>query len=51
MPKRTNTELAAHDVLAIIKGMVDAAGERGELDPHPLEERVIRAVFGYLQIS
>lgn len=41
-------ELAAHDVLAIIRGMVDGAGERGEDDPVALAARVRRAVFGYL---
>lgn len=36
------------DVIAIIRGMVDAAGERDERDAPPLVERVQRAVFGYL---
>jgi AcrR family transcriptional regulator len=40
--------MLAGDVLAIIKGMVDAAGQRGETDADRLEQRVIRAVFGYL---
>jgi len=40
--------VAAFDVLAIVKGIVDAAGERGETDPQHLEHRVCRAVFGYL---
>jgi AcrR family transcriptional regulator len=43
-----NAEVVALDVLAIVKGMVDAAGERGETEPAPLEQRVCRAVFGYL---
>jgi AcrR family transcriptional regulator len=51
MPLIANPKLAAYDVLAIVKGMVDAAGERGELDASPLEARVTRAVFGYLQIK
>jgi AcrR family transcriptional regulator len=38
----------ARDILAMVKGMVDAAGERGETDPRDLERRVRRAVFGYL---
>jgi AcrR family transcriptional regulator len=41
-------EVAAHDVLAIVKGMVDAAGERQETNAQQLELRVRRAVFGYL---
>jgi hypothetical protein len=34
--------------VAIIKGMVDAAGVRGEIDQRQLAGRVRRAVFGYL---
>ncbi|MCW2397926.1 TetR/AcrR family transcriptional regulator [Sphingobium sp. B2D3C] len=41
-------ETAAQDVLAILKGMVDAAGQRGERDQVTLGRRVRRAVFGYL---
>ena len=40
--------IAAQDVLAIIKGMVDTAGERGELDQKALVGRVCRAVYGYI---
>jgi len=43
-----NMKEAAFDLLAIAKGMVDAAGERGETDAHHLEKRVRRAVYGYL---
>jgi AcrR family transcriptional regulator len=43
-----DAEILAGDVLAIIRGMVDAAGQRGETDADRLEQRVIRAVFGYL---
>ena len=46
--QQPDPELAAQDVLAIIKGMVDAAGERGELDQRSLGVRVCRAVYGYL---
>ena len=46
-----NAEIVARDVLAIVKGMVDAAGERGETEAAALEERVGRAVFGYLKIA
>jgi AcrR family transcriptional regulator len=45
-----NVEIAAFDVLAIVKGMVDAAGEREETNALQLERRVRRAVFGYLGI-
>jgi AcrR family transcriptional regulator len=47
-PGHGHPELAAADVMAIIKGMVDAAGERGENDIDGLEARVRAAVFGYL---
>lgn len=39
------------DLLAIIKGMVDAAGAHGERDASGLVGRVSRAVFGYLDGS
>lgn len=48
LPRQPNSEAAAQDVMAIIKGMVDAAGEAGELDQRELSIRVQRAVFGYL---
>jgi AcrR family transcriptional regulator len=38
----------AEDILAITKGMIDAAGQRDERDDRPLRRRVERAVFGYL---
>ena len=40
--------LVSEDLLAIVKGMVDAAGQRGEIDAPALRRRVERAVFGYL---
>lgn len=42
---------AEADMLAIIKGMVDAAGERGERHIAPLVRRVLRALNGYLGIA
>jgi AcrR family transcriptional regulator len=48
LPPQDCVTVAAADVFAIVKGIVDAAGERGEIDPHALERRVGRAVFGYL---
>ncbi|WP_278495660.1 TetR/AcrR family transcriptional regulator [Pantoea vagans] len=49
LPQQPDPDLAAKDVLAIIKGMVDAAGERGEHDRNALDSRVSRAVHGYLE--
>lgn len=46
--RQGDPETAAQDVLAILKGMVDAAGQRGERDQVTLRGRVRRAVFGYL---
>ena len=40
---------AVEDLLAIVKGIVDAAGQRGERDAASLTTRVGRAVFGYLE--
>lgn len=42
---------ASRDVMAIIKGMVDAAGVYGETDQEGLAKRVKRAVFGYLRLE
>lgn len=47
-PRHAQPELAAADLLAIVRGMVDAAGERGETDLPALEHRLQAAVFGYL---
>lgn len=47
-PRHANPEVAAGDLLAIIRGMADAAGERGESDIENLERRLRAAVFGYL---
>ena len=41
-------DVVANDVAAIIRGIVDTAGERGDIDPHALTRRVRRAVLGYL---
>ncbi|WP_397449161.1 TetR/AcrR family transcriptional regulator [Pseudomonas sp. NA-150] len=48
-PPISDIDTVADDVLAIVRGMIDAAGERGELDAQSLERRVMRAVLGYLQ--
>lgn len=46
----TNAEkdLASDDVFAIVRGMVDSAGMRGETDAANLSTRIRRAVHGYL---
>jgi AcrR family transcriptional regulator len=41
--------VAAADVLVIVRGMTDAAGERGEADVGQLQRRIEAAVFGYLE--
>ncbi|MGU7785262.1 TetR/AcrR family transcriptional regulator [Burkholderia sp. PU8-34] len=46
-----NEMIAARDVVALSKGMIDAAGVAGELDKAPLNQRVSRAVFGYLGLA
>lgn len=48
MPPQPDIDIAARDVVAIIKGMIDAAGEHGEEDRNGLALRVKRAVIGYL---
>ncbi|TXH85046.1 MAG: TetR/AcrR family transcriptional regulator [Rhizobium sp.] len=48
LPPQADIEVASRDVVAIIKGMVDAAGEHGEDDKNQLALRVKRAVLGYL---
>jgi AcrR family transcriptional regulator len=44
-------EVAAIDVLAIVRGMTDTAGERGETDVAGLQRRIEPAVFGYLGLG
>jgi len=48
LPPQSDPDQAAGDVTAMVRGIVDAAGERGETDRAALEQRVARAVFGYL---
>ncbi|MBN3751415.1 TetR/AcrR family transcriptional regulator [Paraburkholderia sp. Tr-20389] len=48
IPRHASPEVAAGDLFAMVRGMVDAAGERGETDIEYLEYRVNAAVFGYL---
>jgi AcrR family transcriptional regulator len=44
-------EVAASDLMALIRGMTDAAGARGERDVADLAQRIGAAVFGYLNVS
>lgn len=44
----TAPELLALDAIAIVRSLVDAAGERGETEAAPLQRRVLQALFGYL---
>jgi AcrR family transcriptional regulator len=48
LPRQSYPATAAQDVMAIIKGMVDTAGEHGETNQQWLAERVERAVCGYV---
>ncbi|PTS79224.1 TetR family transcriptional regulator [Sphingomonas sp. HMWF008] len=48
VPRAANRTVAARDLVAIVKGMVDAAGIREERDEMALARRVRAAVFGYL---
>jgi AcrR family transcriptional regulator len=50
LPRQSDVPSATGDVLAIIRGMIDAAGERGEEGQAPLVARVRRAVLGYLSM-
>jgi AcrR family transcriptional regulator len=50
LPQQSDMPSASDDVLAIIRGMLDAAGERGEEGQAPLIVRVRRAVHGYLSM-
>ncbi|OAN59882.1 TetR/AcrR family transcriptional regulator [Sphingomonas sp. TDK1] len=47
-PRIPDRQEAAGDLIALVKGMVDAAGERGEEDAERLGTRVRAAAFGYL---
>ncbi|NPT38251.1 TetR/AcrR family transcriptional regulator [Paraburkholderia xenovorans] len=47
-PRLEHPEVAAADLLAIVQGLTDAAGEREERDLESLEHRVRAAAFGYL---
>lgn len=48
VPRHPQPQVAAADLFAMVRGLVDAAGERGESNVEDLERRVRAAVFGYL---
>jgi AcrR family transcriptional regulator len=48
LPTQSHVDVAASDVIAILKGIIDAAGARLEGSIANLSARVSRAVFGYL---
>jgi AcrR family transcriptional regulator len=50
LPPQPDVEVAMRDLLAIIHGMVDAAGAREETDTDGLTVRVRAAVLGYLVV-
>jgi AcrR family transcriptional regulator len=47
----TDNGVAARDVVALGKGMIDAAGIAGETDENALARRVCQAILGYLGIA
>ncbi|MBJ9424517.1 TetR/AcrR family transcriptional regulator [Acinetobacter seifertii] len=47
----SHAQLAAQDVIALSKGMINAAGIAWESDLNDLQQRVEKAVFGYLGLS
>jgi AcrR family transcriptional regulator len=49
-PRQPDVRTAAQDLLAIVRGMIDVAGERGETDRLRLADRVGRAASGYLGV-
>ena len=48
LPPQDDVAVAASDLMAIVRGLVDAAGEREETDTTGLTRRVTAAVLGYL---
>lgn len=48
LPDHVRIDVVVGDLFAIIRGMVDAAGERGERDIASLEHRLRAAVLGYI---
>jgi AcrR family transcriptional regulator len=50
LPRQAEMQITTADVFAIMRGMLDAAGERGEDEQEALMTRVRRAVLGYLSM-
>jgi AcrR family transcriptional regulator len=50
IPKQPDMATATSDVAAIMRGMIDSAGEQGEHRQEALVSRVRRAVLGYLSM-
>ncbi|PXJ92782.1 hypothetical protein DMR35_25995 [Klebsiella variicola] len=48
IPQSAKQPEVAADLLAIIRGIVDAAGGRGEFEVKALRYRLLRAIFGYV---
>lgn len=48
LPIQPDPDTTARDLVAIIKGMVDTAGQQGETNAQALAIRLERAAFGYL---
>ncbi|HFX6225496.1 TetR/AcrR family transcriptional regulator [Acinetobacter nosocomialis] len=46
----SHAQTAVQDVIALSKGMINAAGISGESDLNDLQQRVEKAVFGYLDL-
>lgn len=47
----SHAQTAAQDVIALSKGMINAAGMAGESDLNHLQQRVEKAVFSYLDLT
>ena len=47
----SHAKIATQDVIALSKGMINAAGIAGENDLNHLQQRVEKAVFGYLGLN
>jgi AcrR family transcriptional regulator len=50
-PRLRNRSIASADVLALIRGLIDGAGEREEAESAELIQRVEGAVWGYLRAA
>lgn len=48
LPDDGSAGVTVDDLLAIVRAVVDAAGQRGDTDAQALETRVMKAVNGYL---